>query len=692
MADQPGNSSQEESSSAQGRCINVSVKTPNVELSTSLQNVPLSTTIRELKQMIRENAPTQPAENRQRLIFHGRPLLRDEQALVDALGENMIRDLETVTIHMALRDPPEGNPPNMTPMGHPGANIGVAPQRPSETQSQPHPHPQQGHHPLHQHRIRPGGPLLPGQLHAHPGSPLAMPNASTMAQAQQQQRQLMANWANQLHRESQYRHMLAHNHQHRAAMGVNGLAGNATGASTDNPLGAEHTRGRSSPGLQHQTRTVVREGVSPDGRRWRIVNTDGSAANRPAGSPLTANEVQSILRNADASQAANAMRRSASNTSLPAQVGVTTPLLPGSRPLSRTATPDPAIRTPSYGSSSAVPGSQTHALQNQPIQNPGVPEVYILSSPQGPRALLINGNADAYFTPTIHQLTHMLPPNPFLQVPYNPRPFAPTPTVAAPQQPRQRNQTQHGQVPGNRDRHIDIQRPRNVHQNPGAAGAAAVLAGIWPHVWLLIRLGLFLWWFTGPTTSWARWLALVAVAATVFLINTGLLNGFADQAWGPVRRHIENLVPLNGGENPAMQAPGQAAAAPEQGNNRNAPNAPPDPAAIAQRLVDEHRQANNHWLQDVFRRVERAGLLFLASFAPGVAERHIRDLEREQERVEQERRRAEAAAAEAANEENSGENTNQAEQPANPADTADANVAPADHVPEAAQQQAGNLI
>ena len=54
------------------------------------------------------------------------------------------------------------------------------------------------------------------------------------------------------------------------------------------------------------------------------------------------------------------------------------------------------------------------------------------------------------------------------------------------------------------------------------------------------------------------------------------------------------------------------------------------------------------------RRVERAGILFLASFAPGVAERHIQQLEereRAERRAAEEARAAAAAAAAAAQEE-----------------------------------------
>ena len=59
------------------------------------------------------------------------------------------------------------------------------------------------------------------------------------------------------------------------------------------------------------------------------------------------------------------------------------------------------------------------------------------------------------------------------------------------------------------------------------------------------------------------------------------------------------------------------------------------------------RGAHQGWLAGQLRRLERAGLLFLASLAPGVAEGHIANLEAE----ERQRRDAEAAAANDAQEE-----------------------------------------
>ena len=87
--------------------------------------------------------------------------------------------------------------------------------------------------------------------------------------------------------------------------------------------------------------------------------------------------------------------------------------------------------------------------------------------------------------------------------------------------------------------------------------------------------------------------------------------------------------------------------APQRGGDQNGrARQEPNPEDMARRLVAQH-QGPESWIISQVRRLERAGLLFLASIAPGVAERHIANLEAAA-RAERERREAEAAAAAAA--------------------------------------------
>jgi hypothetical protein len=205
----------------------------------------------------------------------------------------------------------------------------------------------------------------------------------------------------------------------------------------------------------------------------------------------------------------------------------------------------------------------------------------------------------------------------------------------------------------------------NLHQHMRPPIGVAVLGAVWPHIWLLIRLAAFVWWFTATDSSWSRWFTVVLIAIGVFAVNTGMLNGLANQAWDPFRRHLEGILlpvadPNNRNAGPLGAAQGQRPAGEEaaRDNNQHIPPAPatggqqqmaqeaghenPDPAQAAARLVAQRRNNNANWLMEQIRRVERAGLLFLASIAPGVAERHIAHLEAQERNAAQERARREA--------------------------------------------------
>ena len=580
-----------------------------------------------------------------------------------------------ITIHMALRDLPDCHHPYSSPGARSSspalisssALSSAAPRSGDSAQSgqQPQSRASDQQH-THQPRIS----------RQQQQASLQYANMNIPPAMAQHQRQFMVHWANSLHREGLNRQfMMGHNQIHRAAVnsGNQQAPGQASGLVSQYgqvhvgipippgyaPVGAnvENVRGRSSPAPNlppGMTRTIVREGVSPNGTRWRLVNqhpTGTDPSHRPSGNGgLSAQDVQNILRGADASytsqNAASAMQRSASNASVPSSlqpnVGLTSPGMLGSRPSSRAATPDPT-RPPSYGSTTL--GSRpTSAPQQQ-----AMPDVYLLQSPQGPRAILVNGSSGTYFTP----MMPTAPASPLLmpaltqvnpsQSPQIP-PMMPTLTAANPQGSRRRRAQ-----PAQTRRRGAVARQHNARpMHPRNPGGAALVAQLWPHVWLIMRLSLFVWWFSSPQTSWSRWLLLISIAIFIFILNTGLLNSVVEQVWGPVRRHFEDLVPLQAG--PARQgrditrqedgpAVGQA------GNHPNdAHGGDPNPADMAARLVEQRRQANHNWIQDQVNRVERAALLFLASLAPGIAERHIQNVEREQQRREREQREVNAAA------------------------------------------------
>lgn len=129
---------------------------------------------------------------------------------------------------------------------------------------------------------------------------------------------------------------------------------------------------------------------------------------------------------------------------------------------------------------------------------------------------------------------------------------------------------------------------------------------------------------------------VIALAFFMFVLSIGSLNGLADHAWRPLGRHLQNIFPTLDGVHVGQEQ--------QEGVGADGQNGNPDPARMAARLV----QDRGSWLANQIRSLERAGLLFLASIAPGVAERHIANLEAEARAAESRRREAEAAAATAA--------------------------------------------
>ncbi|KAK3297077.1 uncharacterized protein B0H64DRAFT_117471 [Chaetomium fimeti] len=690
--------------------VNLQIVSPSVGVGIlRFPDMPATTTVQQLRENIREALPSRPADDHQRLIHRGRLLARDTDTLQDIFGEETLRTNDQQTIHLVLRDTGDIPPPDAQPRLLPHAlrnppNVAAIPRPGSAPIGVPHTTAHASQH---------------GQQHAQ---------LHAIQHAQQQE--LLQRMTQLQQREANYRQFLAQQQNTRAATGPQVLQ---DGNSQPQVGGIDPTGGRNSP-VGQTFRTVTREGTGPDGQRYSfrmvlndVINPTGATSRPPSRPgptsdpvgqrPLSAADVRNIIHGADANRAAqamaNAMQRNTSGVhpaNMPAELahfnfnspiqpiqpGVTTPIFPGlSRNVSRAATPDTSTRSVSHGSGigpSVLPAS----AQFQAAQ--GHPEVYILSSPTGPRGLLINNGSELYTTPAARSL-------PFIPNPY--RPFAPVPSLtethrtesqtqqgpghpagSSLSQPQAHIQAPHAQpyqppsplaqqpyqppampqqqpLPQAQNQHQPAIRRRpvagqaapaaaaqpqpapqlNAHANPGVA---PLVAAIWPHIWLIIRLVAFAWWFSYTDPSWERWLSLVLAFIVVLAINTGIFNGMVNNAFHPVREQLEGMIPFADPDRPQQQQQQQQQQQNQQegGANQNDENgANPDPAQTAARLVAERRVQNGSWLRDHMRRIERAGILFLASFAPGVAERHIQQLE-EQERAD--RRAAEEARAAAA--------------------------------------------
>lgn len=622
MASQPASSD----AAPEQTSINLQIVSPSVGVNRPLlfPATPASTTIKALKGMIREALPLRPTDANQRLIYRGKALLREEEPLLDILGAEAVRTADQHTMHLVLRDVDE--PPTPTPTTSHNASTGNQLPRPVTRFFNHLGHGLGGTPPPA------GAPdaAQPGQPHVQARMPSPSPLGQQLpppaAAAFQQQHQQLTGWLNQVQREAMSR-AVNQNQRGRAQAGMRGIADPARDPSSR----------RGSPA---STRSIFREIHIPNGGSYQVEIRNPTPTGAQNGAYSVA-DIQNMVRNADSGQSSSGagafMQRTASATSLPPR----------------------AMPNPLNMASATQHGSQ-------PQQ--GL-DLYLLSSPEGPRGILISNSTMETF--------------------YTPRSSTPAPVYRAPhsQLPVRQWLSMPHDAPGYEDRFADVlneaqedlqalprRRPfdrANAHQNqfqgqapmpPAAAAAPAnppegrmnqpvaqaalqplhganpmagfgqLLLRLAPHLWNIGRLGFFVWLFVGPNSSWTRWFVVISAAVLTFVVGTGAFNGMSEHFWRPMMRHLESLFPTL--DRPDQRQPVPAVQ----------PGMEPDPTNMAARLVADHNR-RQPWLSEQLRRLERAGLLFLASIAPGVAERHIANLEEVARAEEIRRRQVEEAAA-----------------------------------------------
>lgn len=424
--------------------------------------------------------------------------------------------------------------------------------------------------------------------------------------------------------------------------------------------------------------TYTREGVGPNGQRWQVTRNEtttyleipardnptpaaGGFAHRTSREPDISAEMARLRSLAEQSPQHNQAHifrqslRDQSNLYALAQRDAYNQ----ARNISNSAAdsqPQASVPSAQPGSSATSqpsgqrPPSVQQATQSQPAStnnSSSSPVVYILSSPTGPRALLLS-NPETYFTPLSPQSARRAQRRQERDQardraieairaadrdPLNPNP---------PDQHRAMRLRIREQMRQHRQNNPAVAAQVGAHRAAPAAhpvahphNPAAPALEVWNHIWLVLRLFGLVWFFTSGNGSWTRFWVVCSLAVGIFVAHLGVFNGLADQVWGPVRRHLENLIPLAdaggaGGANAAAQAGddpaagGEARAGGERGQEQEQRGQnQPNPAQAAQRLIQQRRQANAGWVMRHVRRAEHAGLLFLASLVPGVGERHI---------------------------------------------------------------------
>ena len=250
--------------------------------------------------------------------------------------------------------------------------------------------------------------------------------------------------------------------------------------------------------------------------------------------------------------------------------------------------------------------------------------VYVLSSPSGPHALLVSPSG-LYTTPWQFPSLGAITPYPVLQ---------PSATTLVQTQPAINNIPTNGQQPQLDEAQVaqgqqqapqpvdaaqvaQIQQQQQVNQ---ARDLARILLPLGGHLWLLIRLFGFVYFFTAGA-GWRRTMLLGLIASLVFIAQTGIFRPIVLGIWDPIRRHAEGLVPLAANERPRAGVGG--AGNNGDGTGSQPTNREPSPQEAAERLLQERERQDVSFVRQSFRRVERAVALFVASLVPGVGERHI---------------------------------------------------------------------
>ncbi|KAH9872211.1 hypothetical protein IAQ61_005046 [Plenodomus lingam] len=283
------------------------------------------------------------------------------------------------------------------------------------------------------------------------------------------------------------------------------------------------------------------------------------------------------------------------------------------------------------------------------------PELFLLYSPQGPVGLIYDQRGTYTTAPLVPTLPFQTFTGQFAhnrqlitglgqQIAHgNGSLFNHIATAPAATQTRQpMNDDQNPEPQNNNDQQIgQAQVPAQAQAQNGAVNPPAAdedrLANIGGHVWLILKLACFVYFFAGGGSGYYRPIVLGIIAAVVYIAQTGI---FEDQ-FNALRRHFEALLPIGAlaqrvaaplAPNPPRHADG------DEDRARN--QVPLTPEQAAQRLLRQQREQQFGWAREGLRSVERAFALFVASLWPGVGEGMVHAQE-ERERLERVARREE---------------------------------------------------
>ena len=269
--------------------------------------------------------------------------------------------------------------------------------------------------------------------------------------------------------------------------------------------------------------------------------------------------------------------------------------------------------------------AQERASTQRTRQGPQSSAVYVLSSPAGPQALLVSP-AGLFAGPWQNSGLAFVTPQPLLNHSHalpSQAQSANSQNLTRAQQPSNLNGSgQQIAAQGAGGAEVEQQQQQQQQQVNQARDLLRILLPLGGHLWLLIRLFGFVYFFTAGA-GWRRAVLLGLVASLVFIAQTGVFRPVIQAIWDPIRRHAEGLVPLAGNEDHGAGVDAAGANNNVDAGNAQVANPGPTPQEAAERLLQERERQDINLLRQGVRRVERAVALFVASLVPGVGERHI---------------------------------------------------------------------
>lgn len=97
QAENLGDPSMEDGEITSSEPFTLQVVSPSVGVAgpLSFRQLPSGTTVKQLKEKIRESLPMRPADDQQRLIHRGRLLAREDETMLEIFGQETVRKSES---------------------------------------------------------------------------------------------------------------------------------------------------------------------------------------------------------------------------------------------------------------------------------------------------------------------------------------------------------------------------------------------------------------------------------------------------------------------------------------------------------------------------------------------------------------------------------------------------------------------